>query len=415
MPLLRPHHFMKSARDDFPFFQTHFDTTYLDSAATTQRPQVVINAETDFTINAYANVHRGLHALGEKATAAFEGARATVAGFVGAPSPDTIIFTGNATEALNLAAWLERRRISVGDEILVSAAEHHSNILPWQRVACAVGADLQWIELDEAGGLSLEDFYKKLSNKTRVVAIAHVSNVLGYVAPLEKIIEGAHRVGAHVVLDTGQSAARLPIDVAKLGVEYAAFSGHKMYGPTGTGFLYAQQKILDEGDPFLVGGSTIQKVTRQAVIWQKPPLRYEAGTPHITGVVGLGAALKYLNHLGWEHIQEHEHALVEYALPRLLDVPGLQLHGPLVPDQRQAIFSFTLSSPDGKMLHSHDVATIVNNENVAIRGGHHCAQPLMTTLGVNDVSRASCGVYTTTQDIDRLIAALYKVHNLFHR
>jgi cysteine desulfurase/selenocysteine lyase len=404
---------MRSLRDDFPFFRTHFDITYLDSAATTQRPQSVIEAETYFTIHSYANVHRGLHMLGEKATEAFEGVRRQVSAFIGAHSPDSIVFTRNATEALNLAAWLERKRIRAGDDILISAAEHHSNILPWQRLACTVGADLQWIEMDDAGHLSLDDFHKKLSPKTKIVAVAHVSSVLGYVAPLEKIIEGAHRVGAHVVLDTGQSAGRMPVDVVKLDVEYSAFSGHKMYGPTGTGFLYGKPELLEEGDPFLVGGSTIQKVTRQAVIWQTPPLRYEAGTPHITGVVGLGAAIGYLQNLGWEAIEEHERKLVAYALPRLLAMPGLKLYGPAMADGRQAIFSFTLSLPDGRVLHSHDVADIVNRENVAIRGGHHCAQPLMSSLGVYDVSRASCGVYTNTEDVDRLVAALHKVHDVF--
>ncbi len=405
-----------NVRADFPLLKNHPELAYLDSAATTHQPYTVMATQQRFIETSYANVHRAVYALANTATEAYEAARATIAAFINA-QPNEIIFTSNATHALNLAAALEKPRLQPGDEILISVAEHHSNLLPWQRLAKETGATLRWIELNPDGELDIADFTNKLSLKTKIVAISHISNVLGYVAPLAEIIQAAHGADTHVIVDAAQSANRLPLDVQRLDVDYLAVSGHKLYGPTGIGFLYGKQQHLEAAEPWALGGGTIQEVTRDTATWQHPPLRFEAGTPNITGAIGLSAAINYLTHLGLKNIWQHEQGLVQYALPRLAAIDGLRLY--LAPPSagwrsgaKAGIFSFTLSV-NNQPVHSHDVSEIANQYNVAVRGGHHCAQPLMTTLGVADLTRASVGIYTSREDIDRLVETLAATKKVF--
>lgn len=395
-------------KKDFPLFRRYPKLVYLDNASTTQKPQSVLKAEHDFYTTANANVHRGIYRLSRQATAAYEGARERVAEFINAKRAAEIIFTRNATEALNLIAAIEGSRLKRGDEILISAAEHHSNILPWQRVAKERGAKLVWVELDSDYRLSEKEFTKKLSKRTKIVALADTSNVLGYVAPSATLAAQAQAVGARIVIDAAQSMGHRRLDVQALGADYVVASGHKMYGPTGIGFLYARSPILDDAPPFLVGGHTILQVSRQAVVWDDPPARYEAGTPNIAGAIGLAAAMQYLTKLGWPAIEQYERALTDYALQRLAAIDGATIFGPATSEERVPVFSFTLQVGK-KQAHSHDVAEIADTDNLALRGGHHCAQPLMAALGVKELTRASCGIYNTAEDIDRLVAALNKV------
>lgn len=402
----------RNLRHDFPLLKNHTELVYLDNAATTHQPAAVLQAQQDFTENNYANVHRAVYDLATIATEAYEAARAACAAFINA-QPEAIVFTSNATHALNLAAALEKPRVQAGNEILLSIAEHHSNLLPWQRLAKETGATVRWIELTPDGELDYEDFTNKLSSNTKVVAVSHISNVLGSITSLEEIVSAAHRVQAHVVVDAAQSASRLPLDVRALDLDYLAVSGHKVYGPTGIGFLYAKPEQLQPAEPVLIGGGVITEVTREKASWQTSPHRFEAGTPNITGAIGLHAALSYLTKLGLSTIWQHEQRLVRYALPRLTALDGLRLFGPAEPAKRAGIFSFTLATPHHQ-LHSHDVSEIANQYKVALRGGHHCAQPLLTTLGLTDLTRASVGVYNTFEDIDRLIIALEETKNVFN-
>lgn len=392
-------------RDDFPLLVRYPRLSFLDTAATTQKPASVIAAEQSFYETSYANIHRAVYDLAAQATEQYEGVRGIASDFLDAPPEGVIVFTRNATEALNLAAWIESQRLTAGDEILLSVAEHHSNILPWRRCAERTGARLVWVGVTDDGCFDESDFYRKLSQRTAVVALTHVSNVLGFVAPLASLVPAAHDVGARVVIDMAQSAVRVPVSVRELGVDYAAFSGHKMYGPTGAGFLYAKRAVLDRAEPLLVGGGTVQQVTQDATVWQEVPLRFEAGTPALAQVVALRAALEYVSSLTLKRIGEHEQQLIAYTLERLQGLSGVHLYGPTTSSDRVGVFSFTLSS-GGRVLHSHDVCQVADDHGVAVRGGHHCAQPLMAVLGVPELVRASLGVYSTRSDIDRLCDAL---------
>jgi cysteine desulfurase/selenocysteine lyase len=399
-------------KKDFPVFTHHPSLVFLDNAATTQKPQVVIDTQRETYEKSYANVHRAVYDLAAQATEKFENTRIDIAAFIGAQSADEIIFTRNATEALNLIAWIEAPNIQAGDEILISVAEHHSNLLPWQRLACKRGAKLTWIELDEEQKLDLDDFQKKLSPETKLVAVAHVSNVLGHAAPLDKIIPAAHAVGAKVVVDAAQSAARFGINVQELDADYMAFSSHKMYGPTGVGFLYAKKKYIEKAEPMIIGGGTIKRVTREAAMWHDAPLKFEGGTPAIAEVIALGAAIQYMQRIGMENIWAHDQAITAYALEKLSEVEGLQVYGPAMSENRAGIISFTFQVGQ-RIVHPHDVAEIANTEHVAIRGGHHCAQVLMDTLQVPALNRISIGVYNTQEDIDRAVEALEKTTSIF--
>lgn len=394
-------------RDDFPLLRQHPDLVFLDSAATTQKPTAVIDAERKFYEESYANIHRAHYDMAEAATVAFEGVRQKAADFCGAAAEE-IIFVANATQALNLAAEIETQRLQAGDEIIVAVTEHHSNLLPWQRAAHQTGAKLRWVGIDNQGCFDREDFYRQLSDRTAVVAVAHVSNIVGAIAPVAEIIAAAHRLGARVVVDAAQSAARLPIQVQNLNVDYMAFSGHKMYGPTGTGWLYARHDIVSEATPPQTGGGTVLAVQRDGVQWQAAPWRFEAGTPNIAGTIGLGAALDFLSGIGMDQVQQHDQAIAAYLRRHLAELPARVL-GPDSPGP--AVCSFVVES--GRPVHSHDVAEILNQHQVAIRGGHHCAQLMMHALGMAEVARASAGIYTTEADIDRLIAALEQVRVRF--
>jgi len=379
-------------RKDFPVFESYPDLVFLDNAATTQKPKAVIEAEAEFYKKSYANIHRGTYDLAYKATEAFEGTRKKVAEFIGVKENE-IVFTSNATSALNLAAHIEGQRLRVGDEIIVSVAGHHSNILPWQRVAKQTGAKVVWLELGER----IED---KLSDKTRVIAIAQVTNVTGDILPIFDRERGIIRS----VLDCAQSAGRMPIDVKELGVDYAAFSGHKLYGPTGSGWLYAKEDNLVGAEPLLVGGGTIKKVERDKTEWAEVPLRFEAGTPDIASVVGLGVAIDYLKKIGMREVWRHDKELAAYMFEELKKIKGLKIFG----QGKTGVMSFRL---DG--VHSHDLAEVANGRGVAIRAGHHCAQLLMRALGAQEVTRASLGVYNTKEDVDRLAEAIEAARKKF--
>ncbi len=397
---------------DFPLLSAKPGLVFLDNAATTHKPGVVIDAEADVYRTAYANIHRAIYDLAQTATQAFEGARERAAAFIQAASSREIIFTNNASAALNLAAYIEGQKLQPGDEILVSVAGHHSNILPWLRLAQEKKARIRWMEITPDFRLDMASIKQAVTKRTKVVALAHVSNVLGDVAEVAAIAALAHSVGARVVVDGAQSSCRMPIDVQVLDVDYMAFSAHKMYGPTGVGWLYAREELLSPAQPLMAGGGTIKTVTREAIEWADVPWRFEAGTPDIAGVTALTSLFNYLEKIDMKKVWEHDQALTEYLLEALTTLPGINIYGPTNKANRAALFSFSYSI-QGKMIHPHDVADICNTFNVAIRGGHHCAQPLMHTLGVETVNRASSGIYTTTQDIDRLIEALKNVNEVF--
>jgi cysteine desulfurase / selenocysteine lyase len=401
-------------KGDFPIFNNHPELVFLDNAATTQKPGSVIEAEKEFYEESNANVHRGVYDLSAIATSLYEGVREKIARFINAELSSEIIFTRNATEALNLAAWIEGQKLKAGDEIVITTAEHHSNILPWQRLVKERGVKIRWASFDSEGIISLSEIKKVLSKKTKLVAITNMSNVLGCVLPVQKVIEEAHKIGARVMVDAAQSAGRMATDVRLLDADYAVFSGHKIYGPTGTGWLYVKKELVEEVEPLLVGGSTIKSVTRDSVEWQDAPLRFEAGTPNIAGTVALGTLIDYLIDVGMERIWEHECALVDYAVKKLNEIEGLKLYGVQNGEGRGAIFSFTISSGDS-LIHSHDVSEIANKFGVALRGGHHCAQPLMEELGVLELSRASFGLYNNKGDVDKLVESLGEVKKVFSK
>lgn len=400
-------------KKDFPLFGHHPKLVFLDNAATTQKPQAAIDAEKTFYEITYANIHRALYDIASKATDMFEGVREQVGKFIGSDSPASIIFTRNASEALNLAAYIEGQKLAPGDQIMVSVAGHHSNVLPWMRLSKEKKLKLTWIEVGGDGRLDIEGFKKSLSKKTKLVAFEQVSNVLAYVNPVKEMIAAAHEVGARVVVDAAQSSCRMPIDVADLDVDYMAFSGHKMYGPTGSGWLYAKKELLADATPLLSGGGTIKKVTREEIVWADSPFKFEAGTPDIASVIGLGATLHYLSVVGMEAVWEHDQQVMEYALTELKKLPWVDLFGPADRESRAAIFSFLVHDARDTVIHPHDVAEICNSLGVAIRGGHHCAQPLMQALGVETVNRASVGMYNSAEDIDRLVEALTRAHKMF--
>ncbi len=398
------------AREQFPLLASNHELHYLDSAATTPQPDVVLAAQAEFVRTSYGPVHRSVYDVGVAATNAYEGARHTVAQFLGARD-DEIIFTKNATEALNLAAWIEAGRLEAGDEILISGAEHHSNLLPWQRVACRRGIVMKWIEVKD-GALDMADYQQKVTAKTKLVAITAASNVLGSITPLAQVVAIAHQVGARVIVDAAQSVARLPNSPALCEADYIAFSGHKMYGPTGIGVLRAKQNILAHAEPLHVGGGMVAKTTRQAAMWLDGPARFEGGTPPVVEAIGLAAAISFVQEVGLATIHMHEQSLNAYAFKKMSELPGIRFVGTTDMNSRVGIMAWQ-TIVDDQPIHSHDVATIANTCGAAIRAGHHCAEPLLTALGLTDVARASWGVYTTSQDVDGLIQALAGVYSTF--
>lgn len=392
-----------SFRHDFPAL-TDAASHYLDSAATTHQPASVIAAQQQALTTGVGPVHRTIYPLGVATTQAYEAVRSQIADFTGAAANE-VILTRNATEALNLAAWIEAPNIQAGDEIVLSVAEHHSNLLPWQRLACKRMAKLVWLDVNADGHMDMADVRQKITERTKVVALTHVSNVLGTIMPVSAIAALAHRVGARVVLDATQSAGRLPLNREELGADYLAISAHKMYGPTGVGALIGRQEILVKAEPMIVGGGMVTHVTEAAAIWAQSPQRFEAGTPNTVGVIGWGAAINYVHSLDWETIATHDQQLTAYLLQELQKIPGVQIVGSTLLNNRVGIVSLRVQAGP-TVLHSHDVAEVLASHNVAVRAGHHCAQPLLEHLGLADVVRISTGIYTTNEDIDAVISAI---------
>lgn len=398
-------------RKDFPIFETEAHgkpLVYLDSAATSQKPRQVLDRLTLFYETENANVHRGVYDLSEKATAAYEGARDACARFIGARSSRSIVFTRGTTESINLVRFTwGRANISAGDEILVTEMEHHSNLIPWQLLAQETGASLRHLPIDDEGMLRLDLLDEYITNKTKLVALALMSNVLGTINPVRRVADAAHAVGARVLVDAAQAAPHLSFDVNELDADFLAYSAHKMCGPTGAGVLYGREDLLEEMPPFHGGGEMIREVWADHATWNEIPYKFEAGTPNVEQAVGMGAAIEYLEGLGMDAVREHEMELTAYAIQRL-DAIGATIYGPRSLEDRGGVVSFNL---DG--VHPHDMSTIVDQEGVCIRAGHHCAQPLMRRLGVPATARASFYVYNTRDDVDVLIEAIEKSKGWF--
>jgi len=399
-------------RRDFPILSREVrgkPLLYLDSAATTQKPQVVLDALMDYYTHSNANVHRAIHTLGEEATAAYEGVRDKVAALLGGVDRRGVVFTRNATESLNLVAYAwARPRLARGDEILVSEMEHHSNLVPWIEAARVTGAVVRTIPVTDEGLLDLDVYEELLGHHTKIVAVAHKSNVLGTINPVAEMAKAAHDVGAFVVVDGAQAAAHMPVDLNTLGADAYAFSAHKMLGPTGVGVLWARPEVLEEMDAFLGGGEMIREVHMDRATFNEVPWKFEAGTPNIAGVVGFGAAIDYLQALGMDKLNQHETQLTLYARDRLEEIGGLTLFGP-----RDAIHGGGIVTFWDKDVHPHDLSTILDTHGVAIRAGHHCAQPLMRRLGVVATARASFYCYNDRDDVDALVMALHECRKYF--
>ena len=380
---------------------------YLDNAATTQKPTQVLEAIAAYYAKDNANVHRGVHTLAERATAAYEAARERVRSFIHAASTKEVLFTRGTTTGLNWVARYAESVLQPGDEVLISVMEHHSNIIPWQEACKKTGARLIYAYLKD-GMLDLADFRSKLTEKTRFVALAHVSNVLGVVNPIKEIAELVHQANALLVVDGAQSVPHMKIDVQDLDVDFFAFSGHKMLGPTGIGVLYGKEELLEQMSPVEFGGEMIDFVYEQEATWKELPWKFEAGTPNIVGAIGLAAAIDYLDKIGMETVHQYEQELIAYVFPKLQAVEGLTIYGSEDLTQRSGVISFNLAG-----LHPHDVATALDYEGVAIRAGHHCAQPLLSYLGVAATVRASFYLYNTKADCDKLVEALQKTKEFF--
>lgn len=402
-------------RTEFPLLAQEvngYPLAYLDSAATAQKPQTVLDALRRYYEEDNANVHRGIYDLARRATEAYEGARATMARFVGAADPREIVFVRGTTEAINLVAntW-GAANLRAGDVILLSVLEHHSNVVPWQLIAARTGARLRWIDIDDEGRLRMDQVDAALADgDVRLVTVAHASNALGTIHPVAELAERAHAAGALLLVDGAQGAPHIEIDVAALGCDFYTLSGHKMGGPMGIGALWARHALLDAMPPWMGGGEMIDHVGPDTSTWAQVPHKFEAGTPNVGGAVALAAAADWLRNLTPGFVTAHERGLVEHGLEVLPAVDGLRLLGPSTPEDRLAVFSFTL---DG--VHPHDVATILDAEGIAVRAGHHCAQPLMRRLGVSATTRASCWVYTEPAELDRAATALGRARAMFAR
>jgi cysteine desulfurase/selenocysteine lyase len=399
-------------REDFPILSRKVygkPLVYLDNAATSQKPRSVIQSLVDYYEGYNSNVHRGVHALSMEATDAYEAARQKVADFIGAETSESIIWTRNTTEAINLVAntWA-RDNISEGDEILLTPMEHHSNLVPWQRVAAEKGASLKFIPMREDGTLDLDDIDAVFGPRTKLLAIVHGSNSMGTINPVKELAAKARAVGASVLVDGAQSVPHMPVDVNDLDCDFLAFSGHKMMGPTGIGVLYAKRDILEEMEPFLVGGEMVLEVWYDRATWNDLPMRFEAGTPNIADAIGLGAAIDYLEAIGMENIRSHERELTDYGLKRLNEMSDVTLYGPRDPDVRGGALLFNAGD-----IHPHDLGTVMDRQGIAIRTGHHCTMPLMRTLGVAATARASFYVYNTKEEVDTLVDGLNEALEYF--
>ncbi|MEW5943713.1 MAG: cysteine desulfurase [Pseudomonadota bacterium] len=397
-------------RQDFPILEQAVHgkpLVYLDNAATSQKPRQVIDAISGYYLTINANVHRGVHTLSQRATDAFDDGREKVRRFLNAREAREIVFVRGATEAINLVAHSFGARFKPGDEILITALEHHSNIVPWQMACQRSGALLKVVPMNDAGELDLNAYARLLGPRTQLVAATHVSNALGTVNPVRQMIELAHAQNIPVLLDGAQAAPHAHVDVQALDCDFYAFSGHKLYGPTGIGVLYGKAALLEAMPPWQGGGEMIRQVAFEKTTYNELPYKFEAGTPDISGAIGLGAAIDYLEEIGLDAIAAHEHALLEYATAAALEVPGLRVVG--TAEEKAGILSFVLEG-----VHPHDIGTILDHEGVAIRTGHHCAMPVMERLGLPATARASFALYNTTQDVDALIAAIRKARKVFH-
>lgn len=383
---------------------------YLDSAATSQKPQLVIDTINQYYREYNSNVHRGVHTLGTRATDGYEGAREKVRKFMNASSTEEIVFTKGTTASLNLvAASYGRTNVKEGDEIVISYMEHHSNIIPWQQVAKQTGATLKYLPLQPNGTISLEDARQVITPNTKIVSIMHISNVLGVINPVKELAAIAHENGAIMVVDGAQGAPHIKLDVQDIDCDFYAFSGHKMCGPTGIGVLYGKKALLENMEPIEFGGEMIDFVDLYDSTWKELPWKFEGGTPIIAGAIGLGAAIDFLESVGLEAIEQHEHKLAAYAMERMASVEGLTIYGPEDSSMRAGVVTFNLDD-----VHPHDVATVLDAEGIAVRAGHHCAQPLMRWLKASATARASFYLYNTEEDIDKLVAGLVKTKEYFN-
>ncbi len=401
-------------REDFPVLKRQVNgkpLIYFDNAATSQKPKSVIEATDRYYREYNANIHRGIHKLAEEATLAHEEARENIAKFINARHTEEIVFTRNTTEAINLVAnaW-GRANVARGDKIVLTIMEHHSNIVPWQLLAQEKGASVEYVKIDEEGMLRQDEVHELIDGKTKIVCVTQASNVLGTINPLKEIGRVAHRFGAMFLVDAAQSVPHMRVDVRDIDCDFYAFSGHKMMGPTGIGVLYGKTELLQNMPPFLGGGEMIREVHTTGASWKDAPYKYEAGTPNIVGAIGLGTAVDYLRKIGMENVHDHEQAITSYAMNRMSEVKDLVMYGPRDVTRRVGVVSFNLGD-----IHAHDLASILDEEGVAIRSGHHCAQPLMEFLNVPATSRASFYVYNTKEEVDVFVNALEKARKLFAR
>ena len=398
----------KKIKEDFPIFRNNPELVFLDNASTTQKPQSVIDTLSHYYENYNSNIHRGIYQIAEKATAAYEKSRDKVTKFIGAGDRRSIVFTKGTTESINLVAnsW-GGQNLKPGDEVLITEMEHHSNIIPWQLICERTGADLKYIPINEDGTLDLSNPDKYFKNKTKIVCVIHQSNVFGTVNPITEIMKLAHEVGALALVDGAQSTPHHRVNVTELNCDFFAFSGHKMMGPTGVGALYTKPEILEAMNPFLGGGEMIRKVTLDGSTWNDIPWKFEAGTPNIAQVIGLGSAIDYINKIGTDTITDYENELLKYAQGKLQAIPGINIYGTV--KDKGAVISFNLEN-----IHPHDVAHILDTYGIAIRAGHHCAQPIMKKLNVAATNRASFYIYNTLAEIDQLVEGLRKTVKLFN-
>ena len=392
-------------KNDFPIFSDS-DLVYLDNAATTQKPQSVLDTVDSLYKEANANVHRALYSLGSEATERFETSRKKVASFIKAPTEKEIVFTSGTTESINLLARSLGNTLKPGDEILISEMEHHSNIVPWQMAAQRTGATLKYIPITEAGELNLSDLDQYFTSKIKIVSLTHMSNVLGTINPIKGLSAKAHQVGAIMIVDGAQGVPHMSVNIQELDCDFYAFSGHKMLGPTGIGVLWGKTDLLDEMEPFIGGGEMIDKVTMESSTWNDIPYKFEAGTPNFAQAVGLGAAMDYLEKIGMDEIADHEKILTRYALDKLNQIDDLRIHGSA--EDRGGVISFNV---DG--IHPHDLAQFLNEDNIAIRVGHHCAQPLLKTLGETATARMSFYIYNDESDVDKFCDSISDIQKLF--
>ncbi len=400
---------IESIRKDFPILERKVHDkplVYFDNAATTQKPKQVIDSVNDFYSNYNANVHRGLHALSEEASEAYEKAHEKVGNFINSEW-DEIVFTKNTTESLNILAYSLGLDLKKDDEVLITKMEHHANFVPWQYLGKKLGFKVKYVDITKDGELDMQSFDSLLTNKTKIVSVIHVSNTLGTINPVKELIEKAHDKNALAIVDGAQSIPHMEIDVKDLNCDFFAFSGHKMLAPTGTGGLFGKKEAFEEMNPFLFGGEMISSVSVEKTEWNMLPWKFEAGTPHVAGGIGIGAAVDYLNKIGMDKILKHEHKLVEYALNALKDVKGIQLYGPKT-DKRAGVISFNIAD-----IHPHDVASVLDTHGIAVRAGAHCTHPLLHALGVEHTVRASFYIYNTEKEIDVLIDALNDAVKIF--